>query len=452
MTGGPAAEAERERKAEKTVMEQTSIFLTDLVTAGQDGGPDALERQHVIVEDGVIRGIAPALPEAYRGFPVKDCGRDVMIPAFSDLHIHAPQYPQRGIGMDCLLFDWLTAHTFPGESRFADTDYARKVYACLVRDMLRDGTMHASFFTTLHYDACLLLFRMLEESGMQALCGITNMDRNTADGYVDTTEASLGKTERFLRECGQGGGVRPILTPRFAPTCTGELLEGLGRLGRRYGTGMQTHLVESRAEAEWARSLFPGCASDGEIYERYGLLENGPVLFAHMIFPTETEYGILEKYSCLPVHCPDATTNITAGIMPFSRMLEKGIRPALGTDVGGGHHTGIFREISRAVQLSKMKEFYEPECRRILFADAFAAATAAAEPAFPGTGRLAPGYRFDALLIDGVEDEGAPLSPMERVERFCYIGDDRNIRARFLSGRQIDPDEVYERLLRVPVR
>ena len=450
MTGGEAAAREREGK--ETDMGRADIFLTDLVTAGRNSGADARERQYVIVEEGVIAAIAPVLPEAYEGLPVTDCGRGVMIPAFSDLHIHAPQYPQRGLGMDCLLFEWLNAHTFPGESGFADTGHARRVYACLIRDMLRDGTMHASFFTTLHYDACLLLYRMLEESGMQAFCGITNMDRNTADGYVDTTEESLGKTERFLRECGSGGSVRPILTPRFAPTCTEELLKGLGRIGRRYGTGMQTHLVESRAEAEWARSLFPECASDGEIYERCGLLENGPVLFAHTIFPTETEYRILSGYPCIPVHCPDATTNITAGIMPFSGMLEKGIRPALGTDVGGGHHTGIFREVSRAVQLSKMKEYYEPECRRIRFADAFAAATAAAEPAFPGTGRLAPGYRFDALLIDGMEDEGAPLSPLERLERFCYIGDDRNIAARFLGGRTVDPDEVYARILRVPPR
>ena len=433
-------------------MKQTDIFLTDLVTADREGGLDPRERQYVFVRDGVIGEIAPVLPEEYDGIPVTDCGRGVMIPAFSDLHIHAPQYAQRGIGMDCLLFDWLTTHTFPEESRFEDTAYARRIYARLIRDMLRDGTMHASFFTTLHYDACLLLFRMLEESGMRAFCGITNMDRNTADGYVDTTAGSLAKTERFLRECGPGGDVRPILTPRFAPTCTGELLEGLGRLGAKYGAGMQTHLVESRAEAEWACALFPDCASDGEIYEKYGLLGNGPVLFAHVIFPTETEFGILGKYACVPVHCPDATTNITAGIMPFSSMRERGSEPALGTDVGGGHHTGIYRQVSRAVQLSKMKEFYEPECRRIRFVDAFAAGTAAAESVFPGTGRLEPGCRFDALVIDGMEDEGGLLSPEERLERFCYIGDDRNIVARYLNGRPVDPDEVYGRLLNVAVR
>ena len=435
-----------------------NVFLTDLVTADNEGRLDARRQQYIIVEDGIISRIVPELPAAYEGIEVTRFERGVMIPAFSDLHIHAPQYAQRGLGMDCLLFEWLKTYTFPEESRFADITYARTMYAQLIRDMLRNGTMRASFFTTLHYDACSLLFRMLEESGMQAYCGITNMDRNTTEGYVDTTAESLSKTERFLREWGAGASgsgarpeganpVRPILTPRFAPTCSEELLRGLGKLGKKYGVGVQTHLVESLAEAAWSKELFPDCASDGEIYEKTGLLGNGPAIFAHVIFPTDAEERILEKYDAVSVHCPDATTNITAGIMPFSTMQKKGYHICLGSDIGGGHYPGIYRQVSRAVQLSKMKEFYEPDYQRICFADAFSAAVSGRS--FDRTGRLEPGYRFDALVIDGMEDEGRELSPPERLERFCYTGDDRNITARYMNGRQIDPDEIYARLLRL---
>ena len=379
----------------------------------------------------------------------------MLIPAFSDLHIHAPQYTERGRGMDCLLFDWLSKYTFPEESKFSDISYARVIYAQMLRDLLRHGTLHASFFTTLHYEATGLLFRMLEESGMQAFCGITNMDRNTTDEYVDTTEVSLQKTERFIREFGQLSGgtvstsakVKPILTPRFAPTCSGELLEGLGKLGEKYGIGMQTHLVESKEEATWSKELFPDCGSDGEIYEKYHLLENGPTIFAHVIFPTDVEKRILRERKAVSVHCPDATTSVTAGIMPFKEMKKEGFRLSLGSDIGAGHLPAVYRQAGRAVQLSKMKEFYEGTDCRITFAEAFAAATMGGAEVFSKTGRLEAGYRFDALVIGGLEDEGSSLTPEERVERFCYLGDDRNIRHRFLDGKHIDPDEVYQRLL-----
>ena len=426
------------------------IHKGNIITSASYDELKIVKQGYIAVKDGFIEDVSDTLKDEYKNETLIDHKDDLILPAFSDLHMHAPQYPQRGIGMDCLLFDWLNDYTFPQESNYRDIDYARSVYARLVREFLRQGSFHLSLFTTIHYDACDLLYRMLKEAGLYAYTGLVNMDRNSPDYYVDDTDVSLSKTERFITEHLDDEKVKPILTPRFAPTCSKKLMEGLGRLAEKYDVGVQTHLVESKAEAAWAKELYPEYASDGEIYEACGLLKgSGPKIFAHVIFPTETEERILKEYDGISVHCPDATSNIIAGIMPAAKMKEKGLKIALGSDVGGGHFLGIYRQIARAAQISKMKEFYEPDNKKIELANAFYMATVNGGSIFDRVGKLEKGYRFNALVIEDMLDEEYHTSLADALERFCYIGDERNIRERYIDGKKIDPDEVFQRLLKL---
>ena len=408
-----------------------------------------IKNGYIAVKDGLIEEVITGeLPEKYAESDIIDYGDSLIIPAFSDLHIHAPQFVERGVGMDCLLFDWLNNYTFPQESRFKDINYAKTIYAQLIYEFLKHGTFQTALFTTIHYDSCSLLYKMLMESGMYAYSGKINMDMNSPEFYVEETGKSIEDTERFIIEHKDlSDHVKPIIIPRFAPTCSRELLEGLGKLAQKYDLGLHTHLVESKAEAAWSKELFPDCASDGEIYEKLGLLNGkGPKLFAHVIFPTETEDRILKQYDCVSVHCPDSTSNITAGIMPSSTMMDNGYKIALGSDVGGGHFLGMYRQVARTVQISKMKEFYESDYRRLVMSKAFYMATVTGGSVFGKIGKFKPGYIFNALVINGLQDEGYELSPEECLERFCYAGDDRNIKHRFIDGREINPEKVFEKL------
>ncbi len=424
------------------------IYHGSMATSPAMGELVCRENIYVAVENGVIEGIYEEFPAKFKGIPVTELGSGILIPAFSDLHIHASQFTERGVGMDCLLFDWLNNYTFPQEAGFASEEYAEKIYPQVIRELLRHGTMHASFFTTIHYDACDLFFRLLQKSGMYAFTGKVNMDMNAPDYLTEDTETSLRETDRFAAEHSGDSHVKPILTPRFAPTCSEALLKGMAEIGKRRQIGLQTHLVESRAESAWTKELFPQYRTDGDIYERLGFLDNGPVIFAHVIFPERTDIEILKRHGCMSVHCPDATTNITAGIMPVSGLCAEGLSVSLGSDIGGGHGAAVYRQAGRAVQLSKMKEFYEPDYHRITFADAFYMATAAGGSVFGKMGQLREGYRFNALVIDGLEDGGlagtdAAHSVPELLERFCYVGDDRNIVRRFLDGKEIDVDALF---------
>lgn len=390
------------------------------------------------VKDGKVAGIWEELPQQYLGLPVTECGDGVLIPAFSDLHVHAPQYLNRGLNMDLLLADWLSQHTFPMEARFADPEFAKTVYDAFLDDMIANGTLHACVFGTIHLPASSCLLEEMDRRGMKGFVGKVNMDRSAPPDLLETPEQSLRETEQFLETYSANRNTRPILTPRFAPTCTQALISGLGKLGQKYGVGLQTHLVESRWEEEQARLLFPDCRCDTEIYEKAGLMENGPVIGAHFIFPSETDEQIMRRHGGYVVHCPDATVNVIAGITPAGRLLDQGMRVTLGSDISGGHHIGVYTQIGRAVQLSKLKEFYEPERSRTLsFAEAFYMATRQSGSLFGKVGALEPGYDFDALLIDVPGDAARPLTPEQTLERFCYIGNADNIKARWISGQKV---------------
>ncbi len=393
---------------------------------------------YIAVENGVVEGIYPVLPEKFAGAAVTDFGNGVIIPAFSDLHVHAPQYPQRGIAMDALLYDWLHGYTFPLESKYADPEFAKTVYDAFVDDMIAHGTMHAVVFGTIHSEATGYLIERMENAGLHAYVGKVNMDMESPDYLCETVEDSLRLTEEFLERYMGNRTAKPILTPRFAPTCTFELMKGLGKLGQKYQVGVQTHLVESRWEAEESVRLYPECGCDTGIYEHAGLLGNGPVVGAHFIFPKEDDIRILKKYGGYAVQCPDSTLNIIAGIMQTGTLMDRGVNLGFGSDIAGGANLGVYSQVSRSVQLSKLKEFYEPDGNRtISFAEAFWIGTKHSGELFGKVGSLERGYQFDALVIDGLADPFHELTPAELVERFCYLGETGHIRARYLAGREI---------------
>ena len=393
---------------------------------------------YIAVENGIVEGIYEKLPEKYAGAPLTDYGSGVMIPAFSDLHVHAPQYPQRGLGMDLLLADWLNTYTFPQEARYADPEYAKAVYEAFLKSLIENGTFHACVYGTIHREATSGLLEKMEELKLRAYVGKVNMDIQSPEYLCETTEESLRETEIFLETYAGNQYAKPIITPRFAPTCSFELLKGLGKLGKKYQTGMQTHLVESRWEAAESVRLNPDCSCDTQIYEKAGLLENGPVIAAHFIFPSDEDIRLLKKYDGYAVQCPDATVNVIAGIMQTASLADAGVRLALGSDIAGGHLPGIYTQASRSVQLSKLKAFYEPEANRAIpFENAFFMATKEGGALFGKVGSLEPGYEFDALVIRNFSDPFREIKPEETVERFCYTGSPTDILAGFIHGKAV---------------
>ena len=303
---------------------------------------------------------------------------------------------------------------------------------------MENGTFHACVYGTIHREATSGLLERMEELKLRAYVGKVNMDIQSPAYLSETAEESLRETEIFLEKYAGNRYAKPIITPRFAPTCSFGLLKGLGKLGKKYQVGMQTHLVESRWEAAESVRLNPDCTCDTQIYEKAGLLESGPVIAAHFIFPGEDDIRILKQCGGYAVQCPDATVNVIAGIMQTAALADEGVSLALGSDIAGGHLPGIYTQAARSVQLSKLKAFYEPEGNRsIPFETAFWMATKEGGALFGKVGSLEPGYDFDALIIRDFSDPFRAIRPEETVERFCYTGNPSDILAGFIRGEPV---------------
>ncbi|MBQ2926172.1 MAG: amidohydrolase family protein, partial [Ruminiclostridium sp.] len=138
-----------------------TILKGTILSAGAPDRLDITEHGYLIAEDGTIIGVFPVLPEQYTGAPVEDYGEDLILQTFADMHLHGPQYPMVGTGMDLPLLDWLNTYTFPTEARFSDPDYARTVYRTLARDLVSHGTTRVCMFSSLHRPASLILMEEL---------------------------------------------------------------------------------------------------------------------------------------------------------------------------------------------------------------------------------------------------------------------------------------------------
>jgi len=399
------------------------------------------ENAYLVCEDGVCAGAFETLPEEYEGLPLKDYGECLIIPGMTDLHVHAPQYSYRGLGMDMELIDWLNAHAFPEESKFADLEYAKRAYSIFVNDLVKSTTTRACIFGTLHKEATLLLMELLEESGMKAYVGKVNMDRNSPDILREKSAEEASRiTEQWILEAERFENVRQILTPRFIPSCSDELMREIARLQKKYELPMQSHLSENLGEITWVQELCPESKFYGDAYDQFELFGGEcPTIMAHCVHSGEEEVTLMKEKNVFVAHCPQSNTNIASGIAPIRAYLDKNMKVGLGSDVAGGAHLSIMRAMTDAIQCSKLRwRMYDQSLEPLRFEEAFYLATIGGGEFFGKTGSFEEGYEFDAVVLS---DENLPhpqeISTKERLERIVYLGDDRNVLHKYIAGRLV---------------
>ena len=399
------------------------------------------ENGYLVVKDGVIVGCFPALPETYRGLPLADYGDRLIVPGLCDTHVHAPQYAFRGLGMDLELLDWLNQRAFPQEARYGDLAYAEKAYGQFAQGLRESATTRVSVFATLHVPATLLLTEKLEAAGIRGFVGKVNMDRNAPDDLrEESAAASLKSTEEWLGKAAGFRYVKPILTPRFIPSCTDELMNGLADIRRRENLPLQSHLSENDGEIAWVKELCPDASCYADAYARRGLLETGAnTVMAHCVHPTETELRLLKERDVLASHCPGSNANLCSGVAPIRRYLDEGVRVGLGTDVAGGFSLSVFRAMTDAVQQSKLRSHYDASKPKPLsLAEAFYAGTKGGGTLFGKVGSFEPGYQADVLVLDdGALPSPAPLTVEERVERAVYLEEHVRLTAKYTAGEAV---------------
>lgn len=423
-------------------MTKSFIIKGNFIYCNEDREAVIWEDSYGVCVDGVSAGVYREIPEKYTGLEVRDYSGCLILPGLVDLHVHAPQYGFRGIGFDSELIEWLNTHTFPVESQYQDEEYARRAYTIFAEDLKKSATTRAVVFGTIHRRSTEILMELLEEAGVNAYVGKVNMDRNAPEYYVENSvEESVESTVRFIEESrGRFHRIRPILTPRFVPACTDELMGRLAQLKKAYDIPVQSHLSENQSEISWVKELCPEASCYGDAYARSGILDGtAPVVMAHCVWSEEEEIELLREKNVFVAHCPKSNLNLMSGIAPVRRYIQRGIPVGLGTDVAGGETLCVFEEMARAIQVSKMHWRYINGTEKPLtVSEALFLATRGGGAFFGKVGSFEKGFEFDALVIDD-SNLRTQLNPdlKERLERLIYCFGQCRIEAKYVAGDKI---------------
>ena len=393
-------------------------------------------QSYALCENGRILDFVTSLSEGQWGcVPCFDFSGMLIVPACVDLHVHAPQYAFRGMGMELELIDWLNTYTFPEEAKYVDADYALRSYQFFTDDLEASPSCRAVIFGTIHNSGNCVLADLLKAKKMPCLVGKVNMDRNAPDYLCETAESSFAATQAFVDSFKNDDTVAPIITPRFVPSCTPALMDNLGKLAAARHLPIQSHLSENKKEIAWVKALHPECKNYAEVYDRYGLLTDKTIL-AHCVHPTDEEIELLIRRGTYIAHCPESNINLTSGIAPITRLLDAGVHIGLGSDVAAGSQLSLFKAMMSALQVSKMRQyFYEGE-RALSVSEALYLGTKGGGSFFGDTGSFEKNFRFDAVVIDDSHFSArADFSVEQRLERALYLTERHNMAAKFVQGR-----------------
>lgn len=415
------------------------ILKGNIVHAPQLGKLETIEHGSIVLQDdGTISGIFPTTPNVSAD-EVIDYGDRLIMQSFVDMHLHAPQYPMLGMGMDLPLIDWLNTYVFKTEARFSDIEYARRIYHKLAKELITNGTTRVCMFSSLHTDATLILMEELERAGVTGYVGKVNMDRNGGENLQETTEESKRETLRWLDACSDFKYIKPIITPRFTPSCTDELMDWLGKLADERNLYVQSHLSENKEEGEWVRELHPDCSQYWQTYAKYGLWKDHTIM-AHCVHSDKSECEAMRDAGVVVAHCADSNINLCSGVAPIREMLNMGVWVTLGSDIAGGAQLPVYKLMTMSIRASKIKHIESGWSEDFLTVpEAYYLGTTSSHRYFGAGAGLAVGDKLHAIVVDDSDFTEAthPLSLSERLERAVYMMNPNSISAVWSEGRKV---------------
>ncbi|HEU5225973.1 MAG TPA: amidohydrolase family protein, partial [Actinomycetota bacterium] len=296
--------------------------------------------------EGRLGSIGPA--DAASG-DVLDAAHDirpwVVLPGMVDLHAHLPQIPNAGLGAGMDLLAWLERYIFSLERGY-DVPTAERVAPMAWRAFAAAGTTTALVYGAVYEDSLDATFRAAEAHGIRAVVGKVMMDRITYDATIDPTtilDRSLAETARLIERWHGAADdrLRYAVTPRFAVSCTADMLRESAALANATGAYWQTHISEDLGEIAEVARLFPEATDYVDVYDRAGGL--GPLsILAHGVHLSDSELERLVESGTRVAHCPVSNLFLASGVMPLGRFLEAGLQMGLGSDVAGGPDLSIF--------------------------------------------------------------------------------------------------------------
>jgi guanine deaminase len=330
-------------------------LLTPLAAGGTNHEPDALID---VDATGRIAWVGPAAA-APRDVLVAaiDVRPWVLLPGMVDTHAHLPQMPNAGVGFALDLLTWLDRLTFPTERSWSEPAVAARLAPAIFEAFAAAGTTTVLAYGVVYQAAMDEAFRAAEAHGIRAILGKVMMDRVTYDPTIDPKtilKRSLRESQDLIERWhgAADGRLGYAVTPRFAISCSTDMLRESASLAQATGTWWQTHLAEDAFEIAEVRRLFPDTIDYVDVYDRAGGL--GPrTILAHAIHLSDRELDRLVETGTHVAHCAGSNLFIGAGVMPLARYRRANLSIGLGSDVSGGPDASIF-SVMRVAAYSQM--------------------------------------------------------------------------------------------------
>jgi len=394
----------------------------------------------VIDKGGRVLKVGPAdqlLPTLSADVRMTHYPHSLILPGFIDTHVH---YAQTGMiaSYGEQLLEWLNKYTFPTEAKFKDKTYAKMVAKFFLQELLRSGTTSALVFSTVHKVSVEALFEEALDINMRLISGKVLMDRHAPEYLLDTAESAYRESAELIHEWHGRGRLRYAVTPRFAPTSTEDQLRSAERLLREFpDVHMQTHLSENPGEVEWVRSLFPLSNHYLGVYDGFGLL--GPKsLFAHSIYLSPEEWSRLAETNSSIAFCPTSNLFLGSGLFDLANSQSHGVKVGIGSDIGAGTSFSILRNLNAAYGIMQLQN------KKLSPLEAFYLATLGGAQSLSlddRIGNFLPGKEADFVVLDFVANPlqafrmKGVVTLFEKLFALMILGDDRNIRATYLMGK-----------------
>ena len=398
---------------------------------------DALDivQGSVSVRDGRIASVG-AEPSGPHDATI-DAGGAYLLPGFIQTHVHLCQTLFRGYADDMPLLDWLRRRVWPMEAAHTP-DTLRASARLAASELLLTGTTTALTMETVHDTD--VVFETIDGMGLRAVVGkcMMDSDEQVPKRLQEETRASIDESVALRKRWdGKAGGrLRAAFAPRFAVSCSRELLEAVADLSKRDRVIVHTHASENRDEIDVVRRISGGL-SNLEYLADTGLA-TPRLCTAHCVWVTDAELGLVAERGVKVMHCPGSNLKLGSGIAPVAEMRARGISVSLGADGAAcNNRLDMFDEMRLAATLQAVRVGPGAlTARDVLWMATREGARALGMDAEVGS--IEPGKRADLILIDRgrphVQPDPDPWSTL------VYASRGTDVRLTMVDGRVLVND------------